>query len=75
MGTNQRQTDTGTEKPITRQWLWEKGYTMSSVCRALLLHENIEVSPETIRRYCRGLGEPKPELVEAIKRLPKVVVC
>ena len=60
---------------ITRQYLYEKGYTMSSVTRALLLKKGIEVSPETIRQICRGKRIPRPELVEAIKSLPKVVVC
>lgn len=71
----QQKTDRVTGHLITRQYLYEKGYTMSSVTRALLLQKGIEVSHETIRQICRGNREPKPELVEAIKELPKVVVC
>lgn len=71
----QQKIDKAATHPITRQYLYEKGYSMSSVTRALLLKKGIEVSPETIRQICRGKREPKPELVKAIQDLPKRVVC
>ena len=43
--------------------------------RALLVREGIEVSDQTIRQICKGTRTPRPGLIEAIKRLPKVVVC
>ncbi|GAA5571333.1 hypothetical protein Amuc03_02446 [Akkermansia muciniphila] len=71
----QQKIDNDTGFVLTRQYLYDKGYNYSSVTRALLVREGIEVSDQTIRQICKGARTPRPGLIEAIKRLPKVVVC
>ena len=75
MSKTQQETDNDTGFVLTRQYLYDKGYNYSSVTRALLMREGIEVSAQTIRPICKGTRTPRPGLVEAIRSLPKVVVC
>lgn len=75
MNTTQRKTDNDTGIVLTRQYLYDKGYNYSSVCRALLVQEGIEISPQTVRKICLGELAPRAGVVEAIQRLPRVYVC
>lgn len=76
MNTTQRKTDNDTAGfVLTRQYLYDKGYNYSSVSRALLVQEGIEISSQTVRKICLGELAPRAGVVEAIQRLPRVYVC
>ena len=74
MNTTQRKTDNDTGFVLTRQYLYDKGYNYSSVSRALLVQEGIEISSQTVRRICLGEMAPRAGVIEAIQRLPRVYV-
>lgn len=66
---------TETPHKITRQYLYDKGYSMALTAQYLFKLYDYEVSAETIRQICRGKRQPSQKLVELIEKLPRRIIC